>query len=704
MKRLFATLLMLCMVLGCMSLAVFAEEAETIALGDMKTVTVVGTEEFVDHYAYYSFTPEESGYYAFCAGGILYEDLFRGVDLYLESDETMWGDLNNAMRFYAEAGETYVLYANIWGEYPPEIGEVEYTFFLEMCQPLESFYLEPDLYAGIPGDVVYIQLVGEPWPAIPEAIVWEVSDESLAFISYVEGDWIALDLLAPGEVTVTATTESGLHSSVDITIEEGDPELWLVLGENPVELAAYADNYYSFMPEETGYYMITADDENLAITASGDRFVVDGNEYYYMEAGTTYEVVVMSWAEEDVSAIVTIACDADLVIPTPVAIELTKAPNNTAYLSDALDSVSEDALFGGMEMNVTWQDGSVTPWSYDMTWGVGNFYLEWEILPGDEEGTAKLVVGLESLELEPVIVDITVLDISFEGIELVDDTPLQIVENSCGLDLEALGGGWYYMPILAYQREVVLHFSDESTVTAKPGDVVYGQSVTCVDSQVFMPWVKGGDNTIEYGYGDSEFYATLQVEIIDSPVESVEFVTEPPSTFVADEEVGLLTPDGEAVESLKDLFEGMSLKVTYKDGTSKTFTQEDIQWQDVMGDVYPFMDGYPFGILNELLNFGTGEENLIPPCEIEYSIEYMGASAAYTVTILAELPEEEEPPVITEPTEPETEPTEPETEPTVPDGEQNPPTGESDVYILLLAVLAMAVVLVTKMLPVYIKK
>ena len=51
-----------------------------------------------------------------------------------------------------------------------------------------------------------------------------------------------------------------------------------------------------------------------------------------------------------------------------------------------------------------------------------------------------------------------------------------------------------------------------------------------------------------------------------------------------------------------------------------------------------------------------------------------------------------------------TAPTEPETEPTVPDGEQNPPTGESDVYILLLAVLAMAVVLVTKMLPVYIKK
>ena len=389
----------------------------------------------------------------------------------------------------------------------------------------------------------------------------------------------------------------------------------------------------------------------------------------------TYEGELYNWTEDDIECTVTIEYAKDVVILDPVAIELVKAPDNTTYLRENLDYLWDGTLLAGLELEVTWSDGSVTTWSYDEKGGmIGNTFLSWELAETDSPDTIELLLSLDEVEMEPVICELTVLDVTAVSIELVDSTPLQIVENSCGIDLEILGG-WYYLPFGAYFREVVITFSDGSAVTALPGDVVYGMEVTCYDDQstIIMseegqgngPWYKGAENLVAYGYG--ELYTLLEVEIIDSPVESIEVIEMPQDTFMIDEELGLIAPDGKPVETIRQLYDGMSLKVNYKDGTSKTFAAKDIQWRNVMGIEYPFVDDYPVGIFGGWMMM---EDAPVAPCDIEGYVEYMGVSATYTIHIV-EAFENEQPGI-----------------------EINPDTGDTGLLlaVLVISVLGVAVV------------
>ena len=85
-KKIIATLLVLCMVLGCMGMtAMAAEEAEAIVPGEPKSLTVSTGGSYVDEYVYYSFTPEVSGEYMF---SVSYdESLDNGLAMYLQVDD-----------------------------------------------------------------------------------------------------------------------------------------------------------------------------------------------------------------------------------------------------------------------------------------------------------------------------------------------------------------------------------------------------------------------------------------------------------------------------------------------------------------------------------------------------------------------------------------------------------------------------------------
>lgn len=686
-RRIFASILVVCLLLCCMSVTALAAEAETIILGESKTVTVSANEsEYTEGELVYSFTPDESGTYVFAADYAASEDLMHIVVLYTGDGEDAVAD---KYIFEAEAGTTYELKAAYWGLYTET---VDYVFSVDKCLPLEGIELSAESDSGHAEEYLYIDVIWQPSNSAPEEITWESSDTSVAEISYEDTGYVELYLVAPGTATITATTVSGKTASVEITVEEAAPVLELTEGENPVSVPVDEVCQFVFTPEVSGYYVVAVDNDMVGCWLSADSVSDGTNDYYVLEAGVTYEGELYNWTEEDIDCAVLIEYAEDVVILDPVTIELVKLPDNTTYLKDTLYDVWSDDKLSGMELKVTWSDGSVSDWNYDENFGfIGSGYVG-GFLNEKEEGGVEVEVYVSVDGVESVFFDLTVLDLTAESIALVDETPLEIVEYSCGLDLSTLGlgvEGWYYLPFAAYNREVVITFSDGSTVKAMPGDVVYGVEVTCQNNQgyggvvmqVEQPegfWTKDSENLIGYIYGD--LYALLTVQIIDSPVESIELVTLPQDTFMIDEELGLIAPGGEVVTTIRQLFEGISLKVNYKDGTSKTFAEEEIEWCDVMGEEYPFVDGYPIGIFDGLLMQDEAPE---VPGEADMSLEYKGVTVTYTIHFVEEFETEDD-----------TGDADDKDDSDKPNIEINPDTGDTGLLlaILLISVLGAAVI------------
>lgn len=604
-KKMLAMLLVLCMVLGCMSMTAFAESEEAIALGENKTISVAATGgEYIDEYVFYSFTAEESGAYALYVSYDENVDAEQSVTPFTNEEIDYYYSMDGSMVFVAEADVTYVLGVNYWGVYN---ADMEYAVWVDVA------------------------------PEDPEAFV-------------------------------------------------------LTVGENPMSIPEEGYLPVSFTPDANGYYLVSMGEEDMAYCWLSAESISDGtNDYYLLEAGVTYEGEAYVWEEGAADVTVTIEYFEDVEIPTPVAMEITKAPDNTTYLRENVDYFGAGDLLAGMEMEVTWEDGSVSTWSYDEdgTW-LGVYYLEWQLV--ESEDKTEVLLSVPELEVEPVSFEVTILDLAVDHLELVDPSPLEIVENSCGIDIGELGledlTGWYYLPVAAYNREIVIVFTDGSTINAKPGDVVYGAQVYCEDNQSDHMWTKDSDNQISFVYGIHS--VVLNVKIVDSPVESIEIVTPPTNnTLMMDEEINMVNADGEVVESLEQLFAGMSLKVNYKDGTSKTFAAEDFEWVEMNGEEYPFVDGYPIGILGGLIELLQQGEDMVPPCEIEWPIEYMGASDSYTLSFVEEFEVEEEKDPEEDKKDPieddKKDPVEDDKKPVVDDKDEvNPETGDNGLAILMI--------------------
>lgn len=633
-NKLMSAVLVLCVMIGCMGITALAvEETDSIAPGQSATVSVPVSGNYVDECIYFSFTPEVSGEYLF---SVSYDDSQEtGFDIWLSVDDgSQYASYGEPLMFQAEAGVTYWLCGNYFGN---GFAPVEYTFRLQESQPLEGIDLSAEQDFGYVGQYLTVDVLFTPVNGAREPITWSVSDPKVLAIAEDNGDYVGISLLAPGKATIAASTVSGKSDTIDITVLEL-PALWQ--GKNKVTIPANGHVPFGFTPEADGYYLITVDNENAWCSMNADTLYDGTNEYYALEAGVTYGGYLYNWSEKNTKCTVTIEYFQEVVIVDPVSIEIVKLPDHVTYLRQTLDDVWSDDRLSGLVLKITWSDGSISQWDYDKNSGLLGAGYVGGFLNEKDDGGVEVEIYVSAAEVEPVCFDLTVLDIVPESVALADDTPLQIVEFSCGIDVGALGlggEGWYYLPFGAYDREIVITFSDGSTVKAKPGDVVYGIEVLCQDNQggILMRsqtegfWYKDSENRIDYLYG--ELQATLNVEIVDSPVKNIELLKLPEDTFKLDGDGNMLDRDGNKVESFKDLLDGMSLKVRYKDGTSKTFAYSDIEWRTIMGMEYPFVDGYPLGVLGgEWLNF----DQIDPPCELEGYVEYMGATVTYMVNIV----------------------------------------------------------------------
>lgn len=605
-RKILAFFVTFAMALSCLGVAVFAEEAETIALGEIKTISVPAADE-VDEYVSFAFTPEVSDTYSFCVDGSFEEDQSAWLTVELDGTDVSFLSGDGYVCFDAQADETYDLIINYWGEYH---SDAEYTLWVEQWRMQELYEGENDL-------------------TVP-----------------------------------------------------------------------YEGLFFSFTPAQTGYYLFAVEDADMIdVTVMDAELVSDGTDsYYYLEADQAYTGSVFSYMEDAVDTVLSITYFADVEAVVPVSMEISNLPANTVYLSSCLTDESQYGVdLSGLEMKITWSDGAVTDWSYNDD----GFWVEDYSIRLNLYGTGTVEVSIDDVDVEPVCFELTVLDITAESIAPVDGSPLKVVENSCGLDLSLIVEfmeGWYYLPMQAYTREVVITFSDGSTVNAMPGESVYGLPIEVADNQMgdLMSeddlfggfWTKDGDNYVTFCY--ENVYADLAVEIVDSPVASIELVTPPKNnTIKLDDEFGMVNADGETVGTIRDLFEGMSLKVTLLDGSSRTFGAEEIQWVTIDGEEIPFVDGYPVGVFGGLMGMLWQEFEV--PCDLEIVIEYMGAETSYTLSVVEEFEEVEDP------ENPDT-PDIPDTPENPDDPEPNPETGDMSLLVPMTVMITamLAAVIVSK--------
>lgn len=621
----------------------------------------------------FSFTPAESGSYALVVDHDESLDVYHDLQMSTVSGTGyVYGD--EVLRFYAEAGQTCYLNVEFWGMYDQS---VVYTFLVEPCVSPEQILLLPEATEGYVDSTVDVRVRWDPRNSLPEALTWICSDESIVRITDPSEEYAVLELLSPGTATITASTPGGITDSFQITVYEPPTPIALVLEQpNPVMLLGGGFVEISFTPEVTAYYRITTDAPDLDAYLYADSTNNERATLYYLEAGETYYGGVDNYADAMVSGDLYIVQDQILM---PIGMEITGLPNNTTYLKDALPDMWTYQLLAGLEMDILWSDGTTTAWSFDEEGPyVGYEYLDWELIQGGAED--QIVLRLECNGASASC-QLTVLDKSIVGIELVDDSPLQVVEHSCGMDMG--DGSWYYSPYLSNIRWVKILFSDGSSVITRPDEQVYGYYVTCEDSQTDAPWVKGGSASVTYSYGGHT--VELDVQIVESPVASIELIQMPRDTFILGDGA-FFTGESAYYFSPNDLrgyIEGLSLVIWYQDGSSKTVTEADLEWERIMGVEYPCVDGYPLGLFGELM---MSNELITGPCEREGVIEYKGASVTYMIQLVegevVEPPVDPDPPVDpiqpTDPseTEPSTDPQDPtQTEPsTEPSTEPEDPT------------------------------
>lgn len=638
---------------------VTALDVMDIQVGGSLSVTMQDADgSYITDEKYIRFTPDVSGSYALSVSYDETLDVWHGLEMSI-SNGNGYDRGSKTLRIDAEAGKTYTVRVEFWGMYDQA---VEHTFTLQPCVAPEGLQLVPEATMGYVGSSLTLGVEWEPDNSLGDTVQWKVSDSAVAKIVSSDDSSAKLKLLAAGTVTVTATTAGGLSDSVQITVCKHPGTVKLVQGANP-SLQLLGNDYFdcTFTAAVTGYYRFSADDKAVKIKMDTATVVRDGEKLYYLEEGKTYTGGIDNLSDGLIQSVITVAL---VEVPTPTAIKITKLPEQTEFLPGVLDDIWVYDLLEGMEMEVTWSDGQTSVWSFDEDdISFEGYEVRWEIR-NTGTNTRELVMKLADVSTS---CQLTIKNLNVVRMELLDAEVLQIVEGSCGY-YDEYAKSWIYSDYLLGTQQIQITFDDGSSVVARPGQTVYGKRLLCEHDQYDHPWVKGGDNTVEYSYG--RLTIRVPVEIIDSPVRRIQFKTMPRTSFaIGDRKFFVNYGDGTyyfSPASLEDLLEGLSFKIFYKDGTYKIVEEDDIEWIKVSGVRYPFVDGYPLGLLGELM---MSYDPITGPCTSKGMIEYMGASLIYDVELV---------------------------EP----AEDVPQTGDSGLEIpasvLLIAILAMAAVVTNK--------
>lgn len=272
----------------------------TIAPGETKTVTINENNDYVR----FKFVAPETKYYTFSSTGD-----YDTYGAFFDSDgDEMDDSYQNGGNFSIQKkftkGETYYLATKL---YDSGDGGETYQVKLEETPAAQSVEITyGDSIARYPGSYCNINAILLPEGCAYESITWSSSDPDIVSVpSYYGG----LNFVAPGEATVTATSDSGLSDSISVTVKDYEP----ISLDTPVTVDlkdSIGFVAYKFTPSETAVYEFKSTDAQYSTFGVIGEIEEDGylndlvNSYgqndfsvryrlvaghtYYLNAGSNY--------------------------------------------------------------------------------------------------------------------------------------------------------------------------------------------------------------------------------------------------------------------------------------------------------------------------------------------------------------------------------------------------------------------------------
>lgn len=406
------------------------------------------------------------------------------------------------------------------------------------------------------------------------------------------------------------------------------------------------DTYGLFVPEESGVYRFESfgyGDPRLTITTEYDEGITLDDEKdrdfcgtVYLEAGQIATLSFHSYTSDDIVFRITKVAVPEKVTFEPVKplqiIENTCGESSYEYVwnEDLGESEYKEYYYydipsiytTGNTITLEYSDGTVDVYTYID----GRFYNEegayvevqsysnqcyenrWTL--GSDNYFTIEVLGASTK------VPVSIIENNVKSIQLIPQKPYKFVKNVGGAFEE-----WYNSETGEYENtyfyqgysiEVpgnVLRVSyndnssedfeysyDECEWLNSNGEKLPYDTLKCWDNQSASPWTVGGDNYIVVSYLGIE--TKIPVSVIESPVKSIEFISEYSYEFI--ENMGgyleeWLNPETGEYEEYYDYSypnahnDGNILRVHYNDGTTVdyVYSDDENEWIGDNGDVLP---------------------------------------------------------------------------------------------------------------------
>ncbi len=363
-------------------------------------------------------------------------------------------------------------------------------------------------------------------------------------------------------------------------------------------LTSYGDyDTYAFVYDEQWNLVTKDDDSGEGVNFSAAVYLEEGKTYYFEATSFDNYVPEMSYAVS--------------IGPTEVVtdIEITQYPYELTYYEDY---VYDYVDYSGLELKLTYTDGTVVDWAFD-----------------DEEEIVGTTVYLDCYEDDYgdyyVYVSTGFAD-SYFYLEVIPN-PVESISVVSGSEIECYVGGlgyydeefdqFIYMYSIPNDLMIKVEYTNGTSETVNYYDGVNGKDFISYDGQYYGDVWSVGKNTayIEY-YG---VYDTVDVILKDSPLESLTLITAPERVYTMDDENYGYSYDGVYYLMPYDI-KGLSFEAKFKDGTTKVYTDEDYDFDEWT------IDGYDFGI-------NTIEVK--KPGYYQNTINFLGAELDYDITVIA---------------------------------------------------------------------
>ena len=560
-----------------------------------------------DQYDYFSFTPQEDGFYRLIVDE---EDAYVGHVYLLDSDmcyiQEAYEGWNRPTTVSLSAGETYYYSTYSFLAYS-DPGTV--SLKVERCvEPTRISIVEGERYTAFEKTNAEFSYELEPENAIDSGCTWSSSNESVAIVDQTG----RVSFIAPGKTSVKVESENGLSASCEVTVKE-IPALRLYEQTDGLFADHNESLYYSFTPEESGFYRfnILSKSNDIAgelLDSQMDETIGMNYGYDYgikrkLEAGKTYYLKLDGWATRFSVSVVPDKGAVDL--------EIISAPDRDTYIRDLLYGEID---FSGLQLRILFDDGSEKIWKYSENDSLfeGSFvelYCDEGQIRATYDGlTASCQLTLIDNPVDHIEIDSVPktelyygdLRYFYEHIDKKGQTHYKWSLNAEDWNNDILPDGF----------EFTVYYLDGTSAKFTSKDVKDRR----IDGHYFSFGYNKDDNEIKIGKNYLTFYymdhkADFAVEVKDPGIASIEILNGPDNPAFAPQ------------YGFAD-WNGLEFRIHYTSGAYTDVKLDDNNWTPRIGSFITFT--------------ANGSEGSIIKQNDKYVLRYLGAECPVEIKELSE--------------------------------------------------------------------